>query len=118
MSSPWGDFMMRRSMFSTFHAALILLTVMCSIPGLDAQVLYGSIVGTVTDQAGASVPNASIRITSRGTTQSRETQTDAAGSYAFPSLPGDTYEVVISKAGFQSVTIHGTKVAADNTVRV
>ena len=68
--------------------------------------------------AGASVPNAKVRITSRGTTQSRETVTDAAGTYAFPSLPGDTYEVVISKPGFQSVTIRGTNVAADNTVRL
>jgi hypothetical protein len=99
-----------------FHLALF--AVLFSVPSLDAQVLYGSVVGTVTDQAGAAVPNAKIRITSRGTTLSRDTETDAAGTYTFPSLPGDTYEVVISKQGFQAVTIRGTEVAADNKVRV
>ena len=85
---------------------------------INAQVLYGAIVGTVTDQAGASIPNAKVRITSLGTSQSRETETDAAGTYTFPSLPGDDYETVISKPGFQGVTIRGTTVAADTRVRV
>jgi hypothetical protein len=89
-----------------------------AISRLDAQVLYGSIVGTVSDQAGASVPEAKVRVTSRGTAQSRETLTDSAGTYTIPSLPPDTYEVLISKQGFQSVTIRGTNVAADNTVRL
>src|SRR5262249_13862338 len=64
------------------------------------------------------VPNAKVRITSRNTTQTRETETDATGTYVFPSLPGDAYEVVVSKPGFTMVTIRGTSVAADNTVRV
>src|SRR5215471_19738656 len=113
-----GDFMIGRSVFCTLIGMAVLFAALFPAPRLDAQVLYGSIVGTVTDQAGASVPNAKVRITSRGTTQSRETETDAAGTYAFPSLTGDTYEVVITKQGFQTVTIRGTSVAADNTVRV
>ena len=59
-----------------------------------------------------------MRITSRGTTQSREAVTDAAGTYAFPSLPPDAYEVAVSKPGFQTLTFHGSNVAADNTLRV
>src|SRR5215471_4891183 len=108
----------RHAWLQVSAAVAALLAVSFDAPRLRAQVLYGSIVGTVTDQAGASVPNAKVRITSRGTTQSRETETDAAGTYAFPSLTGDTYEVVITKQGFQTVTIRGTSVAADNTVRV
>ena len=57
------------------------------------------------------MPNAKVRITSNSTTQSRETETDAAGTYTFPSLPGDIYEVVVSKQGFQTVTVRGTTVA-------
>ena len=105
-------------MFRTFHAALVLLTVMCSIPRLDAQVLYGSIVGTVTDQAGASVPGAKVRITSRGTTQAREAETDSAGTYTFPSLAPDMYDVVVTKQGFQSFSVRGTNVEAGGTIRV
>src|SRR5215831_2800671 len=117
--------MIGRSGFCTFTGrswrALIgmaaLFATLFTAPRLDAQVLYGSILGTVTDQAGASLPNAKVRITSRGTTQTRETETDAAGTYAFPSLPPDTYEVVISKPGLQTLTFRGTNVAADNMVR-
>lgn len=99
-------------------AVLAAVGLVGDLARVNAQVLYGAIVGTITDQAGASVPNAKVRITSFGTSQSRETETDAAGTYAFPSLPGDTYEVIVSKQGFQSVTIRGTTVAADTRIRV
>lgn len=69
--------------------------------------LYGSILGTVTDPAGGSVPGAKVRIVSTGTGQSRETETDSAGTYAFPSIPGDTYDVMVTKEGFQSFTVRG-----------
>src|SRR5258708_31265041 len=108
----------RSTSLSVWVALLALLAACFDVQRLEGQVLYGSIIGTVTDQAGTSVPNAKVRITSRGTTQSRETETDAAGTYAFPSLPGDAYEVVITKPGFQTVTIRGTNVAPDNTVPV
>jgi hypothetical protein len=88
------------------------------LPNANAQVLYGSITGTVIDQAGASVPSANIRITSLGTTQSRETETDSSGNYTFPSVPGDTYDVVVTKTGFQKFTARAINVAADTKVRL
>src|SRR5436309_3077021 len=88
-----------------------------SLPRANAQVLYGAIVGTVTDQAGASVPGAKVRAMSVGTSQSRETETDGAGTYAFPSIVGDTYEVVITNAGFQTVTFRSINVTAGATAR-
>jgi outer membrane receptor protein involved in Fe transport len=81
-------------------------------------VLYGSILGTVTDPAGGSVPGAKVRIVSTGTGQSRETETDSAGTYAFPSIPGDAYDVMVTKEGFQSFTVRGIQVSADSKVRV
>ena len=108
----------RNRSIQAWLAGVALFAAMFTLQRLEAQVLYGSIVGTIADQAGATVPNAKVRITSRGTTQSRETLTDAAGTYTFPSLPGDTYDVVVSKEGFQSATIRETNVAAGNTVRV
>ena len=89
-----------------------------SLPRSHAQVLFGSIVGTVTDQAGASVPGAHVHITSLGTTQSRDTETDATGTYAFPAIPGDTYDVVVTHAEFQKFTVRGITVSADSRVRV
>src|SRR5262245_1712185 len=46
-----------------------------------AQVLYGSLVGNVTDQNGAVVAGASVTITNKGTGQMREAVTNADGEY-------------------------------------
>ena len=43
-------------------------------PAMRAQVLYGSVVGTVQDPTGGVVPNATVTITNRGTSQSQETK--------------------------------------------
>src|SRR5690242_634300 len=110
--------MFRRWVYCTFSAIALLTTALFHVERVDAQVLYGSLVGTVTDQAGASVPGAAVRIKSRSTTQTREALTDSAGTYAFPSLSPDAYDVVIQKQGFQTFTIHGSNVAAGDTVRV
>jgi hypothetical protein len=59
-----------------------------------------------------------MRITSTGTRQSRETMTDDAGNYAFPSIPGDSYDVVVSKPGFQTFTVRNLEVSADSKARV
>ena len=76
--------MIERRVFCTLVA---LLAACFAVQRLEGQVLYGSIVGTVADQAGASVPNAKVRITSRGTTQSRETETDRRGLMHFRRCP-------------------------------
>src|SRR5688572_31299279 len=43
-----------------------------ALPICEAQVLYGSIVGNVKDQSGASVPGATVMITRRDTNESRD----------------------------------------------
>ncbi len=45
----------------------------------SAQVLYGSIVGTVTDQASAVVPKAVVTVKNTSTGLAREVSTDDAG---------------------------------------
>src|SRR5437667_12418698 len=83
-----------------------------------AQVLNGSIVGQVADTSSAVVPGATVRITHRETNQSRESATNAAGDFTFPTLPGGSYDVVVSKAGFQTFTAKGVAVTAGQVARV
>ena len=54
---------------------------------LYAQVGAGALSGTVTDQAGASVPVAVVSASELATGLTRRTVTDAAGRYAIPALP-------------------------------
>ena len=48
----------------------------------QAQVLYGSIVGNVTDSSGAPIPGATVTIINNETNQSREAVTSTSGTYS------------------------------------
>ena len=50
---------------------------------LNAQVKTADIVGIVTDNGGAVVPNAKITAQNLSTNEVRSTQTDSAGGYLF-----------------------------------
>jgi len=85
---------------------------------LRAQILYGYLVGNVTDASHAAVPGATVRITQTETNESRETQTNDAGLYSFPSIPAGTYRVEVRKDAFQTATTNGVAVINNATVRV
>ena len=75
-----------------------------------AQTFRGTILGTVTDQSGASVPGAKVTVRNVDTGQVRDTETAEDGSYAVPEIPIGTYTVTIEKAGFQSSVTTGVRV--------
>src|SRR5262245_17098496 len=80
-------------------------------PGLaSAQVLFGSLVGNVTDASGAAVPGATVRITQTDANESRQVQTNDLGVYSFPAVPAGEYAVVVSKPGFETATQRGVTV--------
>jgi len=80
-----------------------------------AQVLYGSVTGTVTDQSGAGVPKAHVAATNRATGVKREADTDDNGHYTITDLgPGD-YDLKVTASGFKPLTQTNLMVAA-NTV--
>ncbi|TAM81888.1 MAG: TonB-dependent receptor [Acidobacteria bacterium] len=70
---------------------------------LHAQVLYGSVAGTVTDQSGAVVPGAAITIVNDNTSLTRNTTTGSAGDYRLTDLPAGTYTLTVNASGFKPV---------------
>src|SRR5436305_2022921 len=68
---------------------------------VEAQVLYGSIVGSVQDQSGAAVPNAAISIIDNSTGQSRAAVTTDDGTYAFTDVPAGSYTLTVTAKGFR-----------------
>jgi hypothetical protein len=68
---------------------------------LRAQVVAGSISGTVQDPTGGAVPGASVKATAVATGDVVSTQTDATGLFKIPFLRVGFYSVEVSKEGFR-----------------
>lgn len=97
--------------------AAILVAVALPQTG-QAQVLYGSLTGNVTDTSGAAVPGATVTITNVQTGQSREVATDQSGSFDIPTVQAGTYTVKISKSGFKTTTKNDVVVTLNTITRV
>src|SRR5215475_961288 len=96
----------------------VLLTVGLTPSLACAQVLYGSLVGNITDQNGAVVSGATVTITNKGTGQLREAVSNESGEYSISNiLPGD-YDVKVTKQGFSTFTQTDLKITANNLTRV
>jgi hypothetical protein len=75
--------------------------------GARAQVVGGSIAGTVRDASGAVLPGASVILRNSETGAERTLISDAAGRYSAPSVPIGRYEVIGTKEGFSTQTKTG-----------
>lgn len=71
-----------------------------------AQGTTGQISGIVTDQNGAVVTNASVKITNTATNFERQATTNGEGVYSFQLLPAGNYKVEVSAQSFQAQTVN------------
>jgi len=77
----------------------MLLLLLSAVPAWSQD--NATITGLVTDPSGAVVPNGSITLTNNATNQSRETVSNAAGSYRFANVGVGTYTMTVVAQGFQ-----------------
>src|ERR1700733_6309433 len=98
---------------TTFVLALVAMTV--SIP-LDAQVLYGTLTGNITDPSGADVPRATVVALNTATGATRQATSDEHGVYVFNDLQAGSYKITVTAPSFATVVEPGVEVAV-NTVR-
>lgn len=62
------------------------------------------LAGFITDESGASVERAAIRIVNDATGQARETKTNASGQYVATTLANGRYTVTVTAQGFRPAT--------------
>src|ERR1700740_1238751 len=79
---------------------VVLIFTLTTVVRMNAQVVGGTILGTITDKSGAIVPQASILIRNQASGVTRSLTTDAVGFYTAPNILPGTYEVTVSAAGF------------------
>jgi hypothetical protein len=102
------------------HAAFVCLLALVSVfavPAASAQVLYGSLVGGVTDPSGAVVPNAAVVITNKTTGLKRESVADDSGRFALLNVPSGVYDMRVTRNGFRPYARTGLDIAINTTLR-
>jgi hypothetical protein len=104
------------------HSATILTPAIAAVlalaPSLPAQVVGGTISGTVTDQASRPLAHATVIILNLETGAMRNLRTDASGAYTAPSVPIGRYSVTASDDGFAPRTSTGIDIAVGSALRV
>ena len=97
------------------RAAKLFLSLFLLLPlaGLRAQLVTSEISGTVTDSAGAAVPNAKVSITQVETGAVRNTVSDAHGQYHVTGLVPGGYTVQVQADGFKTLDRQGITLAVD-----
>jgi hypothetical protein len=89
-------------MHNTTRAAIVLATILQGLPSVAlAQGLTAALIGTVSDQQGAAIGGALVRITSPALIGgSLAMTTNERGQLRFPSLPPGAYALEIERQGF------------------
>jgi hypothetical protein len=102
------------SVFLVVLLALILVPISLRAQGSSTA----SVTGTITDQRGASVPNASVELINNGTNEAHTQSTNDNGYFAFVSVPPGNYKVVVKKAGFRATTVENIGVQVGKSLAV
>jgi hypothetical protein len=98
-------------------SGFLALFLALSSPSLQAQVLYGSVVGTIEDPTGAAIPNVNLQLVNKDTGQKLVTSSDEAGRFTFNNVPAGAYDLSGEAPGFRPVTQHDVTVAINSVVR-
>jgi hypothetical protein len=109
INNPWR--------LSGFLSAIIIALIAISHGSANAQVLYGSLLGNVTDQSSAVVPGATVTITNKGTGQVLVSTTNSEGEYTINNVLPGTYDVKVTKDGFTTFTKTSLTITANNVTR-
>jgi len=105
----------RKGLFSCLFVACAL---MFGFGGAaNAQQVFGSILGTVTDPTGSAVVNAKVTITDTTKGTSSEVTTNDSGQYTKGQLIPDVYKVTIEAPGFQKVVSNDLTVQVDQATQ-
>ncbi len=102
------------------------LLIMCIgvVLGLSANPAWaqtastGTVSGLVLDQQGAVVPGSEVALQDVTTSAKRAAVTNEVGRYIFVSVPPGTYDIVVSRPGFQTARVSAQKVTVGQELTI
>lgn len=99
--------------------AVCLVAAVCMLTGLAlSQVLYGTLVGTISDPQQAAIVGATVVAKNPATGYQAEAKSDDRGAYELRNLPPGVYDVKITANGFSGFDAKEISVSANNIVRI
>lgn len=101
-------------MKNSFRLILMLFVPVLSL----AQSDRGTITGTVADQSGAIVPNATLSLKHAETGATYQGRTTETGNYTLAELPAGNYKLTVANPGFRMYVQPGIQVQVATTLRV
>jgi hypothetical protein len=104
----------------TNPVVIVLLVLALGLMGLPAwaQSTAGRVLGSITDQSGASVAGATVVVTDTQRGTSRTLTTDASGDYVAADLTPGTYKIHVEAKGFKSTERPNVGIEVATDVRV
>ncbi len=107
-----------RNRFQTTLGCFLAGATLASAGIANAQAVYGSVYGTVTDPSGAAVPNATVTVTDvqKGTVQT--VTTNGTGNWTVDHLVPDSYIVKIDAGSFAPSQSQPLDIHADASQKV
>jgi Carboxypeptidase regulatory-like domain len=99
-------------------AIALVATGIMTVPA-TAQVMTGTVSGSITDEQGGVIPGATLVMISetRGT-KSAPAFTSSIGDYVIPNVTADTYTLEVTMSGFKTVKRGGLAVSPGDRVAV
>jgi hypothetical protein len=85
---------------------------------VNAQAVYGSVYGTVTDASGAAIPGATVTVTDEAKGTSVTAKSNDSGAYSVEHLIPDLYTIKVEATGFKGFETNHLQVLADTSPKV
>lgn len=99
-----------RSVKKLFHLGFLISLSLGPALAWAQNVATGVISGQVTDQTGAAIPGANVKLTEISTNSTTNTSTNETGRFTFPNVAPGRYDVTVTKEGFALSKVAAQKV--------
>jgi hypothetical protein len=85
---------------------------------VEAQTVFGSLAGTITDSTGAVISGAQVQAVDEGSGKTVQETSSSAGTFRFPELSIGRYDITVKASGFQVKKMTGVQVNLQLTTAI
>src|SRR3989442_1620662 len=110
---------LKRSRGSWIAGSSLACLLVAGTAGLiAAQASTATLLGTIRDETGAVLPNATVKVTNNERNTSRITKTNDVGTYVFPALNPGKYFIAADLPGFRQFVQDGIVLEVNQVARI